>query len=235
MASEQQTKKLTPSLNVNFECEDGIINFNNEIALLECKKSLFHPMLQYSTTNTLTFTLSSFDKPLSFNLDEFSTIIDLKPSRNCVSLPPKETMRASLATLGLIDENDTSISSFDLANSSSLKMRYFSLIWRVLIQYIGLDINIGKILFFDLLVQLNPGKKERKLNVCYTRYLSLIIEHLLGDTYNNNNLKTLKPYHITASSFKTLSASEVPLNSHMLKMAKISEEQYKSLIISSRK
>ncbi|GJY44112.1 hypothetical protein Tco_0432325 [Tanacetum coccineum] len=150
-SSEQQPKKLTPASNVNFECEDGIINFNNGIALLECKNSLLHLMLQFlsnscvsaaltkqpsayyskylrefwytaeedSITNTITFTLSKFDKPLSFNLDEFSTVVDLKPSENCVSLPPQETVKAGLATLELIDANDTSISSSDLANSES--------------------------------------------------------------------------------------------------------------------
>ncbi|GKB53315.1 hypothetical protein Tco_0904068 [Tanacetum coccineum] len=163
-SSEQQPKKLTPASNVNFECEDGIINFNNGIALLECKNSLLHLMLQFlsnscvsaaltkqpsayyskylrefwytaeedSITNTITFTLSKFDKPLSLNLDEFSTVVDLKPSENCVSLPPQETVKAGLATLELIDANDTSISSSDLANSSLLKMRYFSPILRVL-------------------------------------------------------------------------------------------------------
>nr|GEV30293.1 hypothetical protein [Tanacetum cinerariifolium] len=103
----------------------------------------------------------------------------------------KETVRDSLATLRLIDENDTFISSFDLANSSPLKMRYFSPTWRVLMQYIG-------------------------------------------DNYNNNILKTLKPHHITSISFKAPSASEFPLTSHMIKVAKFFEEQYKSLILSSR-
>ncbi|GJW26133.1 hypothetical protein Tco_0039944 [Tanacetum coccineum] len=140
-SSQQQTKHLTPASNVNFECEDGIINFNNGIALLESKISSYHPMLQFlsnscvsvaltkqpsayyskylwefwytaeadTKTSTITFTLSSFEKPLSFNLDDFSTIIGLKRNENFVPLPPKETMKAALATLGLVDENDTSI------------------------------------------------------------------------------------------------------------------------------
>ncbi|GKA07530.1 hypothetical protein Tco_0686754 [Tanacetum coccineum] len=56
---------------------------------------------------------------------------------------------------------------------------------------------------------------------------------MLKDTYNNENLTTFKPYHITISSFKTPSASEVPLTSHMLEVAKISKDRYKSLILSS--
>ncbi|GKB41988.1 hypothetical protein Tco_0886930, partial [Tanacetum coccineum] len=39
-------------------------------------------------------------------------------SEKFVPLPPKETVKAALATLGLVDENDTSISSTNLANST---------------------------------------------------------------------------------------------------------------------
>ncbi|GJT83801.1 retrovirus-related pol polyprotein from transposon TNT 1-94 [Tanacetum coccineum] len=45
----------------------------------------------------------------------------LKRSENFVPLPPKETVKATLANLGLVDDNDTSISSTDLANSSLSK------------------------------------------------------------------------------------------------------------------
>nr|GEW75647.1 hypothetical protein [Tanacetum cinerariifolium] len=55
---------------------------------------------------------------------------------NYTPIPPKETMRASLATLRLVDEEDTSILSNDMVNSSSLRMRYFSPTWRVLMVYI---------------------------------------------------------------------------------------------------
>ncbi|GJR59843.1 retrovirus-related pol polyprotein from transposon TNT 1-94 [Tanacetum coccineum] len=72
----------------------------------------------------------------------------------------------------------------------------------------GLDIDIARILFLDLVVKLTIGKKGRDLNICYTRYLSLIIEHLLGDAYKNDNLKTMKPHQITASSFKPSTAFE---------------------------
>ncbi|GKB90990.1 hypothetical protein Tco_0963262 [Tanacetum coccineum] len=83
--------------------------------------------------NTITFTLSSFDKPLSFNLDDFSSITGLKYSKNYVSLPPKETVRAGLATLRLVNKKNPNLSSTDLVNSSPLRIRYLSPIWRTLI------------------------------------------------------------------------------------------------------
>ncbi|GKC23696.1 hypothetical protein Tco_1025846 [Tanacetum coccineum] len=73
-----------------------------------------------TTTNSITFTLSNFDKPISFDLDVFSTIIGLKHSENFVSLPPKVTVRAGIATLGLIDENNTSDVIADDAAHKSL-------------------------------------------------------------------------------------------------------------------
>ncbi|GKA88345.1 hypothetical protein Tco_0810109 [Tanacetum coccineum] len=63
--------------------------------------------------NSISFTLLCFDKPLSFDLDVFSSLIELKASENCVSIPPKETMKAGLATLGLFDEKHPNLSSTD--------------------------------------------------------------------------------------------------------------------------
>ncbi|GKE12568.1 hypothetical protein Tco_1416119 [Tanacetum coccineum] len=42
--------------------------------------------------------------------------------------------------------------------------------------------------------------------------------------YVSNDLTLVKPHTITAASFQNLLASEVPLTSHMLKVAKLSEE-----------
>nr|GEV77224.1 hypothetical protein [Tanacetum cinerariifolium] len=114
---------------------------------------------------------------MSFNLDEFSSIIGLKYCENCAPSPLKETVRDRLATLRLVDEKDTSISSTDLVNSSSLRTRYFSPTWRVLMVY---------------------------------------IVKCLG-----------------ATSFKKPSASEVPLTSYMLKVAKLSPVHEESLILPS--
>ncbi|GJX79198.1 retrovirus-related pol polyprotein from transposon TNT 1-94 [Tanacetum coccineum] len=127
-------------------------------------------------------------------------------SENYVSIPPKETVRAELATLGLIVEKNLDLSSIDLVNSSPLK---------------GPDVDIDNILFSSLVAKLVNSKKGREPNVCYTRYLSLIIEHLIGKDYKKDKLKNFKPHHISATSFKTPSTSEIALIPHMLKVAKL--------------
>ncbi|GKG24914.1 hypothetical protein Tco_0395542, partial [Tanacetum coccineum] len=51
MASEstslQQSQHLAPSSKVNFKCEDGIIAFNNAIALREHPNKMYQPMLSF--------------------------------------------------------------------------------------------------------------------------------------------------------------------------------------------
>ncbi|GJW82260.1 retrovirus-related pol polyprotein from transposon TNT 1-94 [Tanacetum coccineum] len=81
-------------------------------------------------------------------------------SEECVPVPQKETVKAGLATMGLYDEDDPSLSSTNLIKSSPIKVKYFSSIWK------GLNIDIAKILFSDLITHLHPEgtKKERKPN-----------------------------------------------------------------------
>ncbi|GJZ99220.1 hypothetical protein Tco_0671771 [Tanacetum coccineum] len=214
-------------------------------------------------TKTITFTLLHFDKPLSFDLDVFSSVIGLKPSEDCVSVPPKETVKVGLATLGLFDKKDTSLTPTDLINSSPVKVKHFSPKWKVLMQYIvkcmggmqgshdqlnvnqqtiayclcrGLNIDNVDILFSELMAQLYPktAKKERKPNVYYTRYLSLIMEHLLQDNYKNDKLISLKPHNITTITFKPTWKNEFALTSHMCKVVDHSSEPIKSLLHPSR-
>ncbi|GKB69688.1 retrovirus-related pol polyprotein from transposon TNT 1-94 [Tanacetum coccineum] len=188
-----------------------------------------------TVTNTITFSLSNFEEPLSFNRDEFTSIIGLNYSENYVSILTKETMSTGLETLGLVEENNPEILSTSLNNSSPLKMRYFSIIWRVLMQYVvkclggmqgshdklninqqviaycliwGLDVDIGNIIFSDLVAKILNGKKGRDPNLCYTRFLSLMIEHLLRENYENDNITSFKPHTISGSYFKTPLASE---------------------------
>nr|GEY61818.1 hypothetical protein [Tanacetum cinerariifolium] len=149
-----------------------------------------------AATNTITFILSCSKKPLSFDLGDFSTIIGLKYNKKSEALPSKETVRDGLATLGLVDEKKPNLTSIDLINSSLLRIRYFSSIWRVLMMHIvkclggmrglhdhlninkqviaynliwGLNVDIGIILFSNLVVKLVNGKKGREPNICYTR------------------------------------------------------------------
>ncbi|GJU38533.1 hypothetical protein Tco_1191490 [Tanacetum coccineum] len=69
-----------------------------------------------------------------------------------------------------------------------------------------------------------------ELNICYTRFLSLMFEKLLGKDYVSNDLTLVKPHTITADSFQKLLAYDVPLTSHMLKVAKLSIEPEQPLI-----
>ncbi|GJY44830.1 MAK10-like protein [Tanacetum coccineum] len=97
-----------------------------------------------------------------------------------------------------------------------------------------LNVDIGNILLSDIVAKIVNGKKGREVNICDTRFLSLIIEHLLGEAYKNDKLTTFKPHQITTASFNNnTSPSEVPLISHMLKVAKLSKHE-KTLLISSR-
>ncbi|GJS77696.1 retrovirus-related pol polyprotein from transposon TNT 1-94 [Tanacetum coccineum] len=61
---------------------------------------------------------------------------------------------------------------------------------------LGLEVDIGNIIFSDLVSKLQDGKKARDPNVCYTSFLSLMIEKLLGKNYTNDDLTLLKPYTI---------------------------------------
>ncbi|GJZ54838.1 retrovirus-related pol polyprotein from transposon TNT 1-94 [Tanacetum coccineum] len=70
----------------------------------EYLKEFWYSVEVDAATNTITFTLSCFKKPLYFYLNDFSFITGLKYSENYESLPPKETVRAGLATLRLVDE-----------------------------------------------------------------------------------------------------------------------------------
>ncbi|GKC45142.1 hypothetical protein Tco_1062864, partial [Tanacetum coccineum] len=192
------------------ECTESIIGFNNAVALLEHSNGSFRPMLSflfnycinkaltlkptamyveylkefwYTTeveeeTKTIIFLLSWWDKPMSLTQDEFISAIGLPICRDDVPLPPKETIRAGLATLGLFDKDKPTLLSTVFVNSSPLK----------------------------------------------TMFLSLMFENLLGKDYVSNDFTLVKPHTITATSFQKPLASEVPLTSQMLKVAKLSEE-----------
>ncbi|GJX54687.1 retrovirus-related pol polyprotein from transposon TNT 1-94 [Tanacetum coccineum] len=150
-----------------------------------------------TTSKFITFTLSHFDKPLSFDRDMFSSVVGFDRSDEFVDIRSKETLKAGLATLGLVDEDHPSLSSSDLINSSPVK---------------------------------RVAKDQRKQNVYYARYLSLIMEHLLQDNYKNDKLLSLKPYHIIAITFKPTWKKKTTLTSHICKVADLLLEPIQSLI-----
>ncbi|GJX47460.1 hypothetical protein Tco_0272650 [Tanacetum coccineum] len=129
--------------------------------------------------------------------------------------PLKEIVRAGLATLGLCEKNKPNLSSMVLVNSSPLKIKHFTPTWRIFMQYIvkclggmhgshdqlnlnqqtiaycliwGLEIDIGAIIFSDLVNKLQNGKKNREANICYTRFLSLMFENCLERTTSMREL-----------------------------------------------
>ncbi|GJV97553.1 hypothetical protein Tco_1549130 [Tanacetum coccineum] len=249
-SSQQLPKTLTPPSYVHFELEDGHVAFNS-VALLEFKYPEYKDMLQFISHCCISKALVI--KPsVSFDRNIFASVTGLEYSKNYVSLPDHETVKDAIATLGLLDEKETEKSSRDLAHSSPLRLRFFSPTWKVLMTYLvkcmggnqgshdqlninqqmiayalcwGLIINITGILYDDLISKLTAGgKKGREKNICYTRYLSLVIEHLLGEAYVNNDLFPTKSYQITGATFKQSLLSEVPLTSYMHKIAKLFEE-----------
>nr|GEX28056.1 hypothetical protein [Tanacetum cinerariifolium] len=66
-------------------------------------------------TNTINFSLSWWDEPLSFTQKEFISAIGLPVCKNPVPPPPKETVRAGLATLG-VNADDTADKSLSRAS-----------------------------------------------------------------------------------------------------------------------
>ncbi|GJV96403.1 retrovirus-related pol polyprotein from transposon TNT 1-94 [Tanacetum coccineum] len=63
------------------------------------------------------------DKALSFTQDEFISAIGLPICKDAIPLPPKETVKVGMATLGLFDKDKPTLSSTVLVNSSPLKMK----------------------------------------------------------------------------------------------------------------
>ncbi|GJY61244.1 hypothetical protein Tco_0461901 [Tanacetum coccineum] len=207
--SSQQSSHLLPSSKVNFKCQEGIIAYNNAVALLEHSNVLYHPMLSFlsnccistaltrqpsanyvdylkefwytakvdEATKTITFSLSLVKNPLSFTQEEFISTTGLPVYENVIPTPsPKEAVRAGLATLGLVDKDNPSLSSFVLVNSSPLKIKF----------------KMGRSIWRQIFV-------------------------------------------IQAASFQTPLASEVSLTSHMLKVAKLFQQSKQSLILSFEK
>ncbi|GKC72455.1 hypothetical protein Tco_1118338 [Tanacetum coccineum] len=217
-SSSQSQQQITRASNVHFECDDGIIAYNKFIAFLEHQNKLYQPMLQFLSNSCISTALTK--QPSAYYAEYSGNSSTLRSglnySKNYVSVPSKEIVRAGLETLGLVDENNPTLSSTSL--------RSHCLIW-------GLNVDIGNIIFSDFVAKFQSGKKGKEPNVCYTIFLSLMIEHLLGENYKNDELTSFNPHTISAASFEKPLASKVALTSHMLKVAKLLLEPEETFIL----
>ncbi|GKC17159.1 hypothetical protein Tco_1013941 [Tanacetum coccineum] len=145
---QQNPHPLKAASNIQFECEDANFSFNNSVALFQSKNPLYKDMLLFLSNScisnaltiqpstiytkylrelwytaedvddTITFSLSNVEKPLSFNRDIFSSIIGLDYTKDFVSFPPHKAMKDALATLGLTDDKRLTMTSMAIAHSS---------------------------------------------------------------------------------------------------------------------
>ncbi|GKA29678.1 hypothetical protein Tco_0715923 [Tanacetum coccineum] len=89
---------------LNF-CINRALTLQPTIMYVEYLKEFYYTTEVEEETKTITFLLSWWDKPLSFTQDEFVSAIGLTICKDIVPLPPTETVRARLETLGLFDKD----------------------------------------------------------------------------------------------------------------------------------
>nr|GEU93962.1 retrovirus-related Pol polyprotein from transposon TNT 1-94 [Tanacetum cinerariifolium] len=143
----------------------------------------------------------------------------LKYSEKYVSIPPKETVRAGLATLGLVDEKNSTISSTDLVNSSPLRIRYFLPIWKVLMLHIVkcLEATSFKIPSASEVALISHTLKVAKISIVPEKTLSLPLEEVnVGNTADKSLFETImQPIgYLKASTNKKLKKKKNPSSSN---------------------
>ncbi|GJX02546.1 hypothetical protein Tco_0186459 [Tanacetum coccineum] len=213
--SQSLPKKLTRPTNVYFELADDHIAFNNSVVLLDLTIPEFKEMLQflkalviqpYAVYNKylmdLWYSAKVLDNTITFSLSHIEK-----------SLSFDRDIFASIIGLEYSKEY------VSLPDHEAMKDAIATLE--------GADdlFDIVGVLYGDLISKLTVrGKKGREKNICYTRYLSLVMEHLMGKDYTNNNLTPTKSFQITSATFKKPTSSKVPLTSHTCKVAKLDDE-----------
>ncbi|GKB69331.1 hypothetical protein Tco_0930743 [Tanacetum coccineum] len=230
--SSESTSSGTPqclhtlSSKVKFQHHESNIAYNNVVTLLEHLEPLFQPMLGFLSNCSICTALTKEPSEMYVEyLKDFWYTVEVDDTTKDISF-----------SLSLF-ENQLSFTHFDFLTAIGLTDSK-SVVplppkGTVRAELATLEINIGDIIFKDLINKLQNGKKNRETNVCYTRYISLILEQLLGENNHDESHTVLKPHHISAASFQTPSASEVSLTSHMLKVVKLLKEPDESLILPS--
>ncbi|GJV77158.1 retrovirus-related pol polyprotein from transposon TNT 1-94 [Tanacetum coccineum] len=137
---------------------------------IEYLKDLWYTTEVDDATKDISFSLSLFENQLLFTRFDFLGAIGLTDSKTIVPLPPKGTVRAGLATLGLANKDKPSLTSTKLGSHDQMNLSQQTIAYCLIF---GLEINIEDIIFKDLINKLQNGKKNRETNICYTRYISL--------------------------------------------------------------
>ncbi|GJT28516.1 retrovirus-related pol polyprotein from transposon TNT 1-94 [Tanacetum coccineum] len=92
-----------------------------------------------------------------------------------VLLPPKGIVRAGLATLGLADKDKPSLTSTELGSHDQMNFSQQTIAYCLIF---GLEINIGDIIFKDLINMLHNRKKNKETNTPSASEVSLT-SHML--------------------------------------------------------
>ncbi|GKD05089.1 retrovirus-related pol polyprotein from transposon TNT 1-94 [Tanacetum coccineum] len=90
-------------------CINKSLTLQRSAMYVEYLKEFWYTTAVEEETKTITFSLSWCDKPMSFTQDEFISAIGLPICKDTVPLPPKETVRAGLATLDNYISNDLTL------------------------------------------------------------------------------------------------------------------------------
>ncbi|GJW69673.1 retrovirus-related pol polyprotein from transposon TNT 1-94 [Tanacetum coccineum] len=119
-----------------------------------------------------------------------------------------------------LDEKRLKMTSEDFALSTPLRLKYFTPMWKILMTYLVkcLGGNQGS---YD---QLNVNQHSIAYGLCWgldIDFAGILFSDL---NYLNDDLDKMKGFHITDATFKPSSISEVPLTSHMRRVAKLLEQ-----------
>ncbi|GJW42783.1 hypothetical protein Tco_0071582 [Tanacetum coccineum] len=150
---------LIPFSKVKFQHHENIIAYDNAVALLEHHEPLFKPMLSFLSNDSICTALT---KEPSAMYIEYIKHFCPTDSKTDVPLPPKGTIRVGLASLGLADKDKPSLTSTELGSHDQINLSQQTIAYCLIF---GLEINIGDIIFKDLINKLHNGKKNMEANI----------------------------------------------------------------------
>ncbi|GJW43439.1 hypothetical protein Tco_0072238 [Tanacetum coccineum] len=91
-----------------------------------------------SSTKSITFSLSTVKEKLTIDIPLFADLLGLPKGDTFVNPPSKDVLKKSFASLGLHDPKHpelTSCAQKSVANTSPLKVMYFSPVWKTMMTY----------------------------------------------------------------------------------------------------